>query len=267
MPITSFPNYQILNNSYSTSAPWNMQVARGLVSGCTSINVFAASDNVGTTASMGGLQILWELTGTTAYVFPSSAAKMNLVSTSATDNTTASVLISGLDTNWNLISETLALNGTTAVQTVNSYLRVNSMSMVTPATGQTSNVGTVTLKNLANTVTYARMTIGYGRTAMSIYSVPSGYTLYVGNINIFSGDASGNSSYVNYQAKTTNNNVSPANTITALNTTFGGAYQVPRSNPFPYTQKSDVQWQFSVNTGTHSVGLVLEGILISNTAS
>jgi hypothetical protein len=141
------------------------------------------------------------------------------------------------------------------------------MVMVTPATGQTTNVGTITLKNLANTVTYAQITIGYGRTAMSLYSVPSGYTLWVNNINIFSGDGNGGNAYINYQARATNNNVTPANTITALNTTFGLVYSVIRTNPFPYTQKSDVQWQFSTSTGTHSVGLILEGVLISNTAS
>jgi hypothetical protein len=262
MAITSFPQQTLNNNYTSASAPWNLQVSRGLVSGCTAINIFAASNNVGT----GTLQTLWENTGTTSYAFPSTAAQMHITSSSATDTGTASVLINGLDSSWNLISETITLNGTTVLTTVNSYLRVNNMVMVTPATGQTSNVGTITLKNLANSVTYAQITPAYGRTAMSIYSVPSGYTLWVNNINIFSGDGNGGNAYINYQAKATNNNVTPANTITALNTTFGLVYSVIRTNPFPYTQKSDVQWQFSTNTGTHSVGLILEGVLISNTA-
>jgi hypothetical protein len=264
--ITYFP--PVAGTNYSSgSAPWNMQVSRGLVPGCTAVNIFAASDNVGTTAAMGGLQILWGYTGTTAYAYAASAATMNLVSSSATDTGTAQILISGLDTNWNIISETLTLNGTTVVPTVNSYLRINSIIMTTPATGQTSNVGIITLKNLANTVTYASIAVGSGRSSMSQYSVPAGYTLYVQNINQYSGNAAGNSTYVNYRARVTNNNVTPANTLTALDTTWGANYQVLRTNPFPYTQKSDVQWQFSVNTGTHAVGLILEGILISNTAA
>lgn len=268
MTINYFPPNPIVINNYSTSsAPWNWQVARGLVTGATSINVFAASDNVKTSASMGGEQILWESTGTTAYVYPTSAQQMNVKSSSATDTGTAQVLISGLGATWNLLTETVTLNGTTDVTTTNSFLRINSIAIVTPATGQTSNVGLITVKNTANTVTYAQITATYGRSSMSLYSVPSGYTLYVSAINIYSGDASGNAAYVNYSARTVNNNVTPVNTITALNTTFGGNYQVIRTNPFPYTQKSDVQWLFSVNNGTHSVGLILEGILISNTAS
>jgi hypothetical protein len=260
---SSNPSNVIPNNENMLAAPWNWQVARGLVSGATAINIFAASNNVGTGSSV----TLWELTGTTAYAFPASAQQMRVSSTSATDTGLAKVQINGLDTDWNLISETVTLNGTANVTTVNSYLRINNMVMITPATGQTSNVGTITLKNTSGTVTYAQITIGYGRTAMSIYSVPSGYTLWVSNINIFSGDGNGGNAYINYQARTTNNNVTPANTITALNTTFGLVYSVIRQNPFPYTQKSDVQWQFSTNTGTHSVGLILEATLISNTAS
>ena len=268
MTITYFPPSPTIINNYSTaSAPWNWQVARGLVSGATSVNIFASSDNVKTIASMGGEQVLWQYTGTTPYVFPTSAQQMNMVSTSATDTGTARVVINGLDTNWNAISETITLNGTTDVVTVNSYLRINSIIMTTPATGQTSNVGIVTLKNTANTVTYASIPTGDGRSFMSLYSVPAGFTLYVSNINAYSGNAAGGSAYVLYRARTTNNNVTPANTITALSTTFEGNYQVLRTNPFPYTQKSDVQWQFAVNNGTHSVGLILEGILISNTAS
>jgi hypothetical protein len=266
MSITYFPPIAGSTAS-SSSAPWNIQVARGLVPGCTSVNIFASSDSVKTIASAGDLQTLWQYTGTTAYAFPAAAAQMHLVSSSATDTGTAAVLINGLDSSWNAISETLSLNGTTVVTTVNSYLRINSIIMTTPATGQTSNVGIITLKNLANTITYASIQVGDGRSFMSLYSVPSGYTLYVQNINTYSGDAAGGSAYVLYRARTANNNVTPANTITALSTTFAGNYQVLRTNPFPYTQKSDVQWQFAVNNGTHSVGLILEAILISNTAA
>jgi hypothetical protein len=262
MSITVYPPMAGTTTS-TVNAPWNWQVSRGKVPGATAINIFAASNNVGT----GSPVTLWELTGTTAYAFPASAQQMHMASSSATDTGTAKVLITGLNGSWNAISEILTLNGTSNVTTVNSYLRVNNMTMSTPATGQTANVGTITLKNLAGTVTYAQITATYGRTAMSIYSVPAGYTLWVANINVYSGDGNGGNAYINYQARVANNNVTPANTITALNTTFGGNYQVLRTNPFPYTEKSDVQWQFSTNTGTHSVGLILEAVLISNTAS
>jgi hypothetical protein len=265
MSISFFPPIAGSNTTVGT-APWNLQVARGLVNGCTSVNIFASSDSVKTIASAGDYQTLWGYTGTTAYAFPAAATQMHVVSSSAVDTGTAKILISGLNSSWDQISETVTLTGTVAVTTVNSYLRINSITMTTPATGQTSNVGIVTVKNLTDTVTYASMTVGDGKSFMSLFSVPNGYTLFVSNINVYSGDASGGSAYVLYRARTANNAVSPANTITALGTTFAGNYQVFRTNPFPYTQKSDVQWQFAVNNGTHSVGLILEAVLISNTA-
>jgi hypothetical protein len=189
---------------------------------------------------------------------------MNVKSSSASDDSTAKVLISGLDTNWNALTETVALNGTADVDTVNSFLRINSVIMTAAGTGQTSNAGTITVKNQANTTTYAQIAIGAGKTFMSIYSVPVGYTFYVNNINAYSGDANGGSSYINFEAVSTNNYPANPVTITAVNTTFANSYQVLRTNPFPYTQKSDVQWKFGVNSGTHSVGLILEGILVKS---
>ncbi len=260
MTITTYPPIAGSTNS-TTTAPWNMQVARGKVTGATSINIFASSDNVKT----GTPQTLWELTGTTSYAFPTSAQQMHVVSTSASDNGGSYIIISGIDASWDFQLETIAMNGTTVVTTTKSFLRINSVAF-TPTTGQTSNVGTITVKNIANTITYAQITATYGRTAMSLYSVPVGFTLFVNAINIYSGDASGNSNWVIYRARTINNALMPPSTVTALDTTFGGVYSVTRTNPFPYTEKSDVQWQFATNTGTHSVGLILEGVLLSNTA-
>jgi hypothetical protein len=253
-------NVNSTNYNEVSNIPYYLAVAQGLVPDVTSINIFAASDNVKT----GTPETLWELTGTTSYAFPATAQTMNVKSSSASDNSTARVLISGLDTNWNALTETVALNGTTVVTTTNSFLRINSVIMTAAGTGQTSNVGTITVKNTANTVTYAQMTATLGRTFMSLYSVPVGYTFYVNNINQYSGDGNGGSAYINYRAVSTNNFPTNPVTITALLTTWGGNYQVIRTNPFPYTQKSDVQWKFSTNTGTHSVGLILEGILVKN---
>ena len=122
--------------SYTTvsNIPYYLAVAQGLVPNNSQVNIFAFSDNVKT----GTPVTLWELTGTTAYAFPTSAVQMTLVSTSASDDTRATILINGLDSSWNQISETIALNGTSNVTTVNSYLRINNMIMTSTGTGQTT---------------------------------------------------------------------------------------------------------------------------------
>jgi hypothetical protein len=246
------------NNESTTSADFMTQVARGKVVGASQVNIFAFSDQVKT-----AYYTLWELTGTTQYAFPSSAVVMTLVSTSASDNTQATVLISGLDTNWDIQTETVTLNGTTNVNTTKSFRRINSMVLTSPGVSQATNVGIITAKN--GGVTYAQINAGIGRNQAAIYSVPNGYTMYLYSINAFNGDASAGN-FLNYQVKSTNNALTNPVTLTVLQTSFDSRYQIIRENPFPYTQKTDVQWQFSTNAGTHHCGLILQGILISNTA-
>lgn len=247
------------NNESTTSADFLTQVARGKVDGASQVNIFAYSEQVKIT-----YYTLWELTGTTQYAFPASAVVMTLASTSASDNTQATVLISGLDAAWALQTETVTLNGTTNVTTAKSFLRINSMVLTSPGTGQASNVGVITAKN--GGVTYAQINAGIGRNQAALYSVPNGYTLYLYSINAFNGDASAGN-FLNYQVKSTNNALTNPVTLTILQTSWDTQYQVIRQNPFPYTQKTDVQWQFSTNAGTHHCGLILQAVLISNTAA
>ena len=133
--ITSFPNVPSIQSTLAS--PWDLQVARGKVDGASQLNMFAYSASVGTT-----LRPVWE--NATAYTFPASALTMTLVSTSASDNSTARVLISGVTTGYVAVSETVALNGLTGVTTVNTYLRINSMVLTVAGSGQITNVGTIT---------------------------------------------------------------------------------------------------------------------------
>lgn len=237
--------------------PWGLQVVRGLVPGVTAVNLFGYHDTVGT-----AFMTLWE--GAADYVFPTSAGVMTLVSSSASDTGTAKVLISGLDTNWALQSETVTLNGTTPVTTANSYLRINSMVLTGPASGNTTNVGNITLyKAAAPAVIYGQINAGIGRMQNSFYSVPAGYNFYLNNVNAYSGDVNGNG-YVKYRVQNTNNALANPTTFTVLQTTFQLSFQILRTNPFPYGEKTDVRWQFAVNTGTHEVSIVLEAVLIAN---
>ena len=248
----------VFNPAYATpgNIPYYLAVAQGLIPNTSQVNIFAFSDSVKTT-----FYTLWELTGTTQYAFPASAVTMTLASTSALDNTRATILINGIDSSWNLISETIALNGTSNVTTVNSYLRINNMIMTSTGTGQTTNVGTITAKNSG--ITYSVISIGVGRSQAAVYSVPNGYTMYITSINAFNGDAApGNA--INYQVKTINNAQTNPVTLTVLQTAWDQRYQVIRNNPFPYTQKTDIQWQYSTASGTHSVGLILQGLLVKN---
>ena len=153
--------------------PFDLQVARGQVYGHSVLNIYGYQTSVGTS-----FVPVWE--GNSSYTFPSSAIQMHLVSSVNTGaDATSLITISGLDANYNQISENIKLNGTTAVTTVKSYFRINSMAVASGAP-----TGNITLKDTSDTTLYAEIAAGNGRTLMGIYTVPAGYTFYLSRIDI-----------------------------------------------------------------------------------
>jgi hypothetical protein len=245
------------NNESIYAAPWDMQVARGKVPYVTQVNVFGYGSGVG-----GTYIPLWE--ANTSYSVPTSAARMNVVSTSTSDDSNARILISGIDSTWNLMSELVTLNGTTVVQTANSFLRINAMSLTSPGTNQNTNIGTIFANN---TSVVGRINPNTSRMQNGWYSVPRGSSLYIQNINVFSGETkNGNTpSWFFYRVLTANAITGVA--LTVLTTSFQQEYKVQRFNPVKYGQMTDVQWQFSCSDGgPHTLGLILEAVLIDNNA-
>lgn len=251
LPVTA-----ITNINGTESLPWDVQVSRGKVPGVTQINVFGYSNSVSNTA----WTTLWE---DGVYTFPTVTQTMNLFSSSASD-VGANVLISGLDANYNMISETLTLNGTANVTTTKQFFRVNSMQLTSPPASNASNIGVITLKNAANV---AMIYPQVGRMQNGWYSIPAGYSLYIRNINIFSGETKSGATPTWFYYRVRNHNNITGTHYNVLTTSFQNEYKVQRSNPVRYTEKSDIEWQFqSSDSGPHTMGIILEALLISDTA-
>ena len=248
LPVTGYSSNVI------AAAPFEWQVALGAIPNATQVNVFGYSANIANTYG-----IAWENSGLD-YTYLTTAQTLSINSTSSSDNSTAKVLLQGLDANWAPLSEVVTLNGTTVVTTTNQFLRVNSMVLTQAASGQNTNVGAVTA--YYGTTQLAEMAATTSKSQMSQYSVANNYTLYVQNVNLFSGDASGASKYMNFRVDVMNN-VTGVNFI-LLHTTWQNQYQLPRSNPFAYQGKSDIKWQMATNSGSYSGSAVIEATLIKN---
>ena len=235
--------------------PFDLQVSRGQISGHSTLSLFGYQSAVGNTKIP-----VWE--NATAYTYITSASTLTLVSTSASDDTVAKVLISGLDSSFNPISETLALNGVTGVTTVNSYFRVNSMILTSPGTSQTTNVGTITLKQSSNVI--AQINVGIGKTQMSIYTVPAGYSFYLDLAEVNTSNSYTSSNIITYSVQAINNVTGVK--LAVLQQPFVSIYLANRaSDPFVYTEKTDIQWQLVTSTATTvSAGLIIAGKLIKN---
>ena len=243
--ITSYPPL--------SSPDWYLAVARGQVPGASVVNVY------GYQAAVDGTVIpIWE--NATVYTYPVSASTMLLYSSSASD-TAVSILISGLDASYNPISETKVLtNGTTGVTTANSYLRINGIAVV----GSTNPVGVIYLSNAGKTATYAQINLvgteSAGRSQMSLYTVPNGYTFYLTRVNGYVSPNNNANFFANYSVWTRS---TATGIVTVLQQApFVNTYQTTRVAPRPYAAKTDIQWRASMSAGTSAISIGVEGILI-----
>ena len=234
--------------------PFDLQVARNQIMGHSVLSLFGYQASVTTTSIP-----VWENASTYTYI--TAASTLSLVSTSASDDTSAKILISGLDSNFNPISETLAMNGTGAVTTVNSYFRVNSLVMVSPGTSQNTNIGTITLKQSSNVI--AQINAGVGKSQSTIYTVPAGYSFFLDLAEVNTSNSYTGSTIITYKVQAINNVTGVK--LNVLQQPFVSIYTASRSSdPFIYTEKTDIQWQLSTSTGTVAAGIILTGKLIQN---
>ena len=168
-----------------TSEPFNLQIARGQIAYHKSIFKFGFNPDVDDS-----LETIWAEGGLYSYL---SAATVLKISSSSTNDTSAgtgarTVTLFGLDANYDEISETITLNGQTAVNSTLSYLRIYRMTVDTAGSGGENagviyaGTGTVTSGVPANK--YATIAIGDNQTLMALWTVPRGYTAYLSQTDV-----------------------------------------------------------------------------------
>jgi hypothetical protein len=231
--------------------PFDVQVARGQIMGHSTLNIYGFQVAVTTTNIP-----VWEVAG--AYVYPVSATVMHLASSVNTgaDLSGTTILIEGLDSAYNPITETVALTGTTVAVTTKEFLRINGMRVTAGAP-----TGTITLKNVANNVTYAQINPSIGRAQMAIYTVPAGYTFYLSRIDAYTSANGSSADWIQYRNVSTS-----ASGVTQLTqqAPFTNTYHAQRVMPRPFAEKTDIQLQAKTSANTYAVSIAAEGYLIKN---
>lgn len=268
------------NNSITRQAkyePFDLQVTRGQIAGHTPINIFG----YGTTGTTGGVFVtMWENAPTTNYVFPSTAAVMYVASTVGSGDSGALIQVTGLDANYNPISEIVALGGTagTGVATTKSYLRINNISVALGSTVQPT--GTITIQNQAatsgaveyaqiNTTTFNGSTVSLGTSQMAVYTVPANNTLQLTRFTANSSFTGNTANYGTYRAvaqypSVLNSSATFVRRI-VLQSPFVQQYNIQRTFPFAYPAGTDVQWQIAPSATTAcTVGINIGGVLIAD---
>ena len=146
-----------------------LDVARGSISNSKIVHRFGANFDIDQGTDP---ESVWTGGGVYPWASLSSAETIYCLSTDAGDTTT--LTIEGLDANYDEISETVTLTGTSAVTTINTFPRVFRM------TYDARNVGTITARTVsASGTVVAQIDAGYAQTLMAVYTVPAGFTAYL----------------------------------------------------------------------------------------
>lgn len=151
----------ILRDSY-------FSIAQGQIDGYSLVHVTGYNSDV----DAGVDETVWGVGGLYPWSVWSAARVVTVVSASASD--TGSVVVSGLDASYNVVSEEIDCNGTTPTTGTVQFIRVNSGVY---KNGASNNAGNITLT--ANSTTIGLIEAGIGQTLMGIYTVPAGHTAYI----------------------------------------------------------------------------------------
>jgi len=124
----------------------------------------------------------------TAQPYLTSAERLKIVSTDADDDGSPvgdgarTLNIKGLDGNYDIISETVTMNGTGVVTTDASFLRPLRACVCSVGLSGV-NEGTITIKNNAGAVTLLQVNAEEGQSNSAIWTIPAGKVAYITSWN------------------------------------------------------------------------------------
>lgn len=163
--------------SYTPNTDFRLEVARGNIAGVSAVTKYGRNGDVDLAAA----EDVWDGGGT--WVAPTTARTHDIASSSASDAAAGvgarTVRVWGL-TAWNAaeVSEDITMNGVTNVPTVNSYVIIHRIRVLTKGATNT-NVGTITATAQTDATITAQIDPGIGSTLMAIYGVPSTQTFFM----------------------------------------------------------------------------------------
>lgn len=151
-----------------------ISLVAGGIEGWSAVNKFG--ENVDVDAA----EDVWYQGGT--WVAPTAARVHAIVSGDAKDAAAGvgarTMRIYGLDGDYAEVTEDVTLNGTTPVNTTNSYTRINRMIVLT-AGSEGDNAGAITATAASDSTVTASIGAGFNQTLQAIYCVPAGFTGYL----------------------------------------------------------------------------------------
>lgn len=240
---------------------FHLNVASGEYTNISAFFKFGRSSNIGLTES-----VIWD--GGGDYIFLSSAEFINVVSDNINDTALGSgartLIIYGLDSNFNEISEIITLNGTTHVKSVKEYLRLFRAIVISSGTNTVvngGNIGTISFTGFTSSTLQAKIIPNQSQTLMAVYTVPAGKTGYItgGTFSVGSGKS------CTFRGRARDNKVvnAPFNNILILDI-YQTSLDIKLNTPYKVTEKTDIAITGIDGTPAISASASFGIILINN---
>ena len=236
-----------------SSTPYLLDIAKGNVTGSTALRKFGRNATVGATA-----EPVWTVS-TTPYSYLSSAEVLKVVSDDTDDdgspagNGAQTVVVMGLDGNYEEVSATVTMDGTTSVATTGtSFLRV-FRAYVATAGSTGANEGTISIKNNAESVTLAEIDVGMNQTEMAMWTVPADNTFYL--IKVWASESGSQATNVTLWVR-------PQGGVFQNKLTFvlnGSVLDRGFELPMEIAEKSDIEVRAATSAGAGNVAAGFDG--------
>jgi hypothetical protein len=240
--MSDWGHYLLRNNYFS--------IAQGQIGGYSLVHVTGYNTDVDISSD----ETVWSAGGLYPWSVWDTTRVISVVSTSTADQ--GSVVVSGLDANYNAITEEINCTGTTPSVGSVQFKRVN---LALYKNGASNNAGTITLTANSNTVGVIQ--IGIGQTLNGIYTVPARHTAY-----IITGDFSvqkGEDAQVRFFIRPFGQSFRIAHIAEAYESTYRYDFLVPVAMP----EKTDLDVHASlVETNNTRVTTNFSMILVDNNA-
>jgi hypothetical protein len=244
-----------------TLEPFELQVSRGQITGHSVIQVVGFNPDVDTA---------WEpIWADGTLTFPTVAVVMSVSSNNTADTSNGSgartVLVSGLDANYNQISETVVLSGTTPVNTTSSYLAINTFAVTSVGANSTASgdiyIGSGTVTAGVPAVKYDFIPQGWDFRQTAVYTVPAGYTAYIPYSRLTFAQVSGTTPVWGRLTNTGPNGVKMATVSAVAN---NGIVEFQPTYPIRIAEKTRIVAETYGDAVNNYVSTVFQVLLIKN---
>lgn len=205
---------------------WALEAAKGNIPQTAILTRFGFNPDVDTASAEGIIQQGGN------YVPPTTARIHNISSSDINDTSAGTgartILIFGIDGSYNRATETVTMNGTTNMPTVNSYHHIHLVQIIT-AGSTANNIGTISAVAQTDATTTITVSPGFNQSCSSVYLVPVGYKGYIMKI----------------RARMQQSTATSGANIALLIQPFGGVYQTKTILGLNNSGNSEVENDYS----------------------